>query len=61
MADNNEHIIGATIVAPNATLIAEELAIIIRHRISASNLAGTPHPTFSYNQAIKIAARKFIR
>ena len=61
IADSNDRIVGATIVAPNATLIAEELAIVIRHRISTANLATAPHPALSYSQAIKTAARKFIR
>jgi pyruvate/2-oxoglutarate dehydrogenase complex dihydrolipoamide dehydrogenase (E3) component len=61
VADSSDHIVGATIVAPNATLIAEELATAIRHRISATNLVDTPYSAFGYNQAIKTAARKFIR
>ena len=61
VADSSDHIVGATIVTPNATLIAEELATAIRHRISATNLVDTPYSALGYNQAIKTAARKFIR
>ncbi len=61
IADSKNHIIGATIVAPNAALMAEELSIAIRHQLTALEIASTPHISNSFNVAIKLAARKLIK
>lgn len=58
--NKNKYIIGATIVAPHAGLLAEEIAIATRHHHTAIELASTPHLINSYNQAIKLAARAII-
>ena len=60
LANKNNYIIGATIVAPHAGLLAEEIAIATRHHHTAVELASTPHLINSYNQAIKLAARQLI-
>lgn len=60
LANKNNYIIGATIVAPNASLLAEEISIATRHHHTAVELASTPHLINSYNQAIKLAARDLI-
>lgn len=60
LANKNNYIIGATIVAPNASLLAEEIAIATRHHHTAIELASTPHLINSYNQAIKLAARELV-
>lgn len=54
------HILGGVVVAPHAELIAEELSIAIRHRLSAMELASTPHIANSYNYAVKLAAKKLV-
>ena len=60
LADKNDHIIGATIVAPDAELMIEELAIAIRHNIAAIEIASTPHVTNNFNFAIKLAAKELV-
>ncbi|MBR2708796.1 NAD(P)/FAD-dependent oxidoreductase [Candidatus Saccharibacteria bacterium] len=60
IADKTNHIIGATIVAPNATDMAGELSLCIRHGVTALELASTPHATNSYSCLIKLAARKLV-
>ncbi len=60
LTDNAGHILGASIVAPNAKIIAEELSLAIRHRITIMEIASTPHPTDNYTQAIKFAAKNLI-
>ena len=60
LANKNNYIIGATIVAPHAGLLAEEIAIATRHHHTAIELASTPHLINSYNQAVKLAARAII-
>ena len=60
LIDRNYRILGATIVAPNASLIAGEIALAIRHNFTALEIASTPHSLNSYNYAIKLAARKLL-
>ena len=61
ITDKTNHIIGATIVAPNADLMAEEFALAIRHRLTALEIASTPHIANSWNSAIQATARKIIK
>ena len=61
IADGKNHILGATIVAPHAHLMAEEFAIAIRHRLTALELASTPHVVNSHNYAIKLCAKKLLK
>lgn len=56
----NANIIGATIVAPNASSLISELAVSVRHRITALELASTPHIALSYGTAIKTAAKQLL-
>lgn len=60
LIDRNYRILGATIVAPNASLIAGEIALAIRHNFTVLEIASTPHTINSYNYAIKLAARKLL-
>ncbi|MDO4978543.1 MAG: NAD(P)/FAD-dependent oxidoreductase [Candidatus Saccharibacteria bacterium] len=55
--DRNK-IMGATIVAPNADLIAQELALAIRNNIPLIELAATPHVSESWSEALKVAAKR---
>ncbi|MDO5762211.1 MAG: FAD-dependent oxidoreductase, partial [Bacteroidales bacterium] len=57
-ADKDGRLLGATIVAPNAALLAEELSLVLRHRLNLSTIASTPHLSLGLNNAIKLAARK---
>ena len=60
LADKNNHILGATIVAPNAELLTEEIAIAIRHNLSTLEIASTPHPLNSYSYGVKLAAKALV-
>lgn len=60
ICDRTGVILGATIVAPSAEEIAQEVAFALRHELTCVELASTPHPTFSYCSAIQIAARKLL-
>ena len=60
IVDKTCHILGATIVAPNASLIAEEIALAVRHNLTTVELASTPHLINSYNQIVKLAAKKLL-
>ena len=60
ITDRNLRILGATIVAPHAELIAEEISIALRHNLTALELASTPHPINNFSYAIKLAAETLI-
>ena len=60
LADRSNHIIGATIVAPHAELMAAELAVTVRHNLTVIELASNPHSINSYNYLIKLAAKKLL-
>lgn len=60
ICDKTYRILGASIVAPHASLLAEEIALAIRHNLTAIELASTPHIMNSYNYLIKLAATKLL-
>lgn len=60
LTDKNNRLLGASVVCPHAGLITEELAMAIRHNLTALELAGTPHMMNSYNYLVKLAAKKII-
>ncbi len=60
IANKNNHLIGATIVAPNAHLIIGELSLAIRHNLTALEVASTPHNINEYSYAIRLAAKKLL-
>lgn len=51
-------ILGGTVVAPEADLIIQEIALAVRNGLKANELAGTPHVAASWSQAVWMAARK---
>lgn len=56
--NQKDQIIGATIVAPNAELIIQEIVLAIRSGVKAANLAVVPHIATSWGEAIRVAARE---
>ena len=60
ISDKTNRIIGATIVSPNAELLAPEISLAVRHHLTALELASTPHHINSYNYAIKLAAKQLL-
>lgn len=57
-SDMKGQILGATVVAPNADLIVQEISLAIRSGIKVSELAATPHIATSWSEAVRIAARE---
>lgn len=51
-------IIGASIVAPEAGEIIQELVLAVRHKMTAKDIALTPHAFLSWSEAIRVAASK---
>lgn len=60
LVDKNNHILGCTIVAPHASLMATEISLAIRHNLTILELASTPHLLNSFNEAIKLAAKSLL-
>ena len=61
IADNNDKIIGAAIVAPNAEAMISELTLAVRYHLSALEIASAPHTIESASIAIKLAAKQLVR
>lgn len=57
IADKDMKIAGATIVAPNADVMIQELAVAVRHGFGIAEIASTPHSVNSYSNAIREAAK----
>ncbi len=60
-ADNSNHLIGATIVAPNASIMINELSLAITNHLTVSELANTPHIAIDYSEAIRLAVKKLTK
>lgn len=58
IADKNGTLIGATIVAPHAAELIHELALAIKYRHTAAEVASTPHAFLSWSEAIRVAAAR---
>lgn len=60
IADKKGVLRGATIVAPGASEMIHELALAIRHGMTAEDIFSTPHEFTSWSEAIRIAASKLL-
>ncbi|MDQ5932522.1 MAG: hypothetical protein QG649_607 [Patescibacteria group bacterium] len=58
IADKNGVIIGATVVAPGAAEIIHELALAVRHKLTAKDIASLPHAFLSWSEAVRVAASR---
>lgn len=58
IADKKGVLVGATVVAPHAAEIIHELALAIRHGLTAAQVAETPHAFLSWSEAVRVAASK---
>ena len=60
LASKAGNILGACIVAPEAGLLAQELALAIRHNLTALEIASTPHLANTDSEVIRLAAKKLL-
>lgn len=58
ITDKKGVILGATVVAPHAAEMVHELALAIKHGLTASDVAQTPHAFLSWSEAIRVAATR---
>ena len=61
MSNREDKIIGATIVAPNADLMIQELVVAMRAELKLLDLAMMPHVANSWSEAVRLAARRINR
>ena len=57
----SDHLVGARVMAPNASELVMELALTVRYGLTVSDLAAVVHPPISMGEAIGEAARRFTR
>ena len=60
LASSDGHLIGATIVAPNAKSIIQELTLVLVRRLNLESILETPHPLDTPAAAIPVAVRKLL-
>jgi pyruvate/2-oxoglutarate dehydrogenase complex dihydrolipoamide dehydrogenase (E3) component len=53
-------VLGATVVAPHAGEMIHELALAVKYKLTADNIAQTPHAFLSWSEAIRVAAAKLV-
>jgi pyruvate/2-oxoglutarate dehydrogenase complex dihydrolipoamide dehydrogenase (E3) component len=58
VTDLSGRIVGATVVAPEASLLIQEIALAVRAGLTAQDLAETPHSMLAFSEAVKVAMRK---
>ena len=58
ITDKRGIILGATVVAPHASEIIHELVLAVKHQLTASDVANTPHAFLSWSEAVRVAAAK---
>ncbi|MBQ2659860.1 NAD(P)/FAD-dependent oxidoreductase [Candidatus Saccharibacteria bacterium] len=61
LSDTQGKIIGATVMCPEAELIVSELALAVRHHLSAVELASTPHVASSWSELVRLAAKELAK
>lgn len=58
ITDKKGVVLGGTVVAPHAAEIIHEIALAVKHQLTASDLADTPHAFLSWSEAVRVAAAK---
>ena len=58
IVNREQKILGATIVAPNADLLMQEIAFAMKMDLKFIDIATTPHIALSFNEAVRLAARR---
>ncbi len=61
VANKSGVLIGATVVAPHAAEIIHELALAVKHGLTARQVAETPHAFLSWSEAVRVAAGKLVK
>lgn len=60
IANKKGTIIGATVVSPSAGEIIHEFGLAVKHKLTATDIAETPHAFLSWGEAARVAASKLV-
>ena len=58
ISDKTGVLLGATVVAPHAAEIIHELGLAVKFKLTAADLATTPHAFLSWSEAVRVAATR---
>jgi pyruvate/2-oxoglutarate dehydrogenase complex dihydrolipoamide dehydrogenase (E3) component len=53
-------ILGAIMMAPNAAMALQEVAMVMRHNLSLIEIASTPHVYGEWGELVRMAAKKLL-
>ena len=60
LCNREKRILGATIVAPNADILMQEISLAMRNGLSVVDIAAAPHVGMSLAEAVRVTARKLL-
>lgn len=60
LCNREKKILGATIVAPDADILMQEISLAMRNKLSVVDIAAAPHVGMSLSEAIRVTARKLL-
>lgn len=60
LCNREKKILGATIVAPNADILMQEISLAMRNGLSVVDIAAAPHVGMSLAEAVRVTARKLL-
>lgn len=58
VANSQGKILGATIMAPGADILIQEIALAVKYGISVAEIASTPHVALGWADILRVAAQK---
>lgn len=58
ITDKKGIVLGGAVVAPHAAEIVHEIALAVKYRLTAAEVAATPHAFLSWSEAVRVAAAK---
>jgi len=58
ICDKNDKLIGATLVAPHASVVIQELALAMRYDMSLEEICNTPHAANGWGEIIRLACEQ---
>jgi len=58
ITDKKGVILGASIVTPHAAEMIHELTLAVKYKLTAADIASTPHAFLSWSEAVRVAAAK---
>lgn len=60
ICNREKKILGATIVAPNAEILIQEISLAMRNGLTVVDVAAAPHVGMSLAEAVRVTARKLL-